>query len=187
MTKRLLRSWTDQIGVLLTMLLALALGTGALGCGYGLVGRTSSLPEDIRAIYIQPLVNATSRSQIDQIYTRAISDEFVTRRRFTVVGSRSEADAQLVGTIKGFNVRPVAFNSDGRADEYQIQVYAQISFERVNSAETEVLWSRDDYLFRESYDVSEGGGNFTALEDVAIAEIAGKFAQTLVIEVLEGF
>jgi len=168
-------------------LFALCLASSAWGCGYALVGRSSSLPEDIQKIYIQPLANRTSRSQVDQIYTRAISNEFVTRRRFTVVGNRTEADAQLVGTIKAFNVRPIAFNSDGRADEYQIQVFAQVSFERVNSVDNEVIWSRDDYLFRENYEVAEGAGTFAALEDVAIEDVADKFAETLVIEVLEGF
>jgi hypothetical protein len=52
------------------------------GCGYGLVGRTSSLPPDIEEIYIQPLSNRTLREQIDQEFTRAITNEFLRRPRF---------------------------------------------------------------------------------------------------------
>jgi len=177
------KSWGNLAGAIV----ALAFALTSMGCGYALVGRSSSLPEDIQNIYIQPLANKTARSQVDLIYTQALTNEFVTRRRFTVVGSQSEADAQLVGTIRAFNVRPVTFNSDGRADEYQILIYAQVSFERVNSAENEIIWSRDNYLFRENYEVAEGAGTFTALEDAAIEEVADKFAETLVIEVLEGF
>ena len=65
------------------------------GCGYALVGRTSTLPEDVRKIYVEALKNTTRRSQLEQILARAIADEFVTRRRFEVVSNRREADGNV--------------------------------------------------------------------------------------------
>ncbi len=79
--------------------LLLALSALLSGCGYGLVGRTSSLPEDIEDVYVQPLGNLTTRSQVDLLLTQAIGDEFVKRRRFNLISDRRGADAVLTGVV----------------------------------------------------------------------------------------
>lgn len=165
---------------LLTLVLVTALG----GCGYGLVGRTSSLPPDIVNIYIAPLANRTLRQQVDQILTLAISDEFLRRPRFTVVNNALEADAVLKGTVTGFRVRPVLFGADeGRASEYEIQVTAAMDFRRTDN--DEILWQQPYYSFLEQYRFDET--QLLNLEDVALVEVADDFAQTIVIDILEGF
>ena len=94
------------------------------GCGYALVGRTSTLPEDVRNIYVEALKNTTRRSQLEQVLARAIADEFVTRRRFEVVSDRSQADGVLSGTVTSFSIRPVVFDENARATEYEIVIGA---------------------------------------------------------------
>lgn len=166
-------------------LIPTALVATLAGCGYGLVGRTSSLPPDIESIYIEPLGNRTLREQIDQEFTRAITDEFIRRHRYKVVNSLAEADAVLVGEVTNFAVRPVAFSSDiGRGSEYEIQVMASMEFRRTDRPE--ILWKQPYYQFRENYtfDTSDA---FTNREDQAVIEVADEFAQTLVIDILEGF
>ena len=156
-----------------------------VGCGYGLVGRTSSLPPDIEAIFIEPLTNRTLRQQVDQELTRAINDEFVRRRRFEVVNSELEADAVLRGEVTSFRVRPVVFGTtEGRANEYEISIMAKMEFRRTDS--DEVLWSQPFYQFRENYEF-EDDANFFDREDAAVLVVSDKFAQTLIIDVLEGF
>jgi hypothetical protein len=160
------------------------LGT-AVGCGYGLVGRTSSLPPDIETIFIEPLVNRTSRELIDQEFTRAISEEFLRRPRYEVVNSPNEADAVLTGQITSFNVRPVLFGgAEGRATEYEIQVLAAMEFKRADTFE--VLWNQPYYQFRQNY-TFDLDATFINREDQAVLEVADEFAQTLVIDLLEGF
>lgn len=169
------------IAVLTSTLLAGALG----GCGYGLVGRTSNLPADIEEIYIEPLGNRTLREQIDQELTRAITDEFIRRQRYRVVNSLEEADAVLVGEVTSFAVRPVAFGAEeGRGSEYEIQVMASMELRRTDTPE--ILWKQPYYQFRENYtfDTSDA---FVNREDQAVIEVADEFAQTLVIDILEGF
>lgn len=165
-------------------LLTLVVVTAVTGCGYGLVGRTSSLPPDVINIYIAPLGNSTLRQQIDQILTQAISDEFLRRPRFTLVNSALEADAALRGTVKTFRVRPVLFGADeGRASEYEIQLTAAMDFRRTDN--DEVLWEQPYYLFTEQYEFDET--QLLNLEDTALFEVAEDFAQTIVIDILEGF
>ena len=55
----------------------------------------------------------------------------------------------------------------------------------------EIIWAQNQYLFRENYEFIEEVGNTGAVlfnpEDSTITEVAQKFAQTLVIDLLEGF
>ncbi len=155
------------------------------GCGYGLVGRTSSLPEDISNIHVSPLVNRTTRSQVDQLLTQAIATEFVKRRRFELVSGRGEADAVLSGAVTSYNERPVTFGSDGRATEFEIQITADVEFGRPGADEP--IWSRQGYLFRELYEVELSAAGYFDRDDRAIEEVAEKFAETLIIDLLEGF
>lgn len=167
-------------------LAALLIPAALSGCGYALVGRTSTLPEDVRNIYVEALENATRRSQLEQVLARAIADEFVVRRRFEVVSDRSQADGILSGKVTSFTVRPVTFAGGGRATEYEIVIGAQMAFVRADSSE-EVLWKQDRYYFRELYEANVSEADFFSRQDVAIEEVAVKFAQTLVIDLLEGF
>jgi outer membrane lipopolysaccharide assembly protein LptE/RlpB len=172
------RAWLGRAA----LVVALALATG---CGYGLVGRTSSLPEDIQEVFVQPLANRTNRTQVDQLLTLAISDEFVKRRRFKLVNSRSDADAVLSGVVTGFGERAVAFGGEGRGTEYEIQITADMEFRRPGAEEP--IWVRRNYRFRESYEIDVSAADYFDRADLAIQEVAEKFAETLIIDLLEGF
>lgn len=171
-------------GILTLILLALAVCLG--GCGYALVGRGSTVPADIKAVYLRPLENRTQRSQVEQALTRAIAEELVTRQRFAVVGNEAEANAEILGTVTGFGVTPVTFDEGGRATEYEISVTAQITFKRVGET-GEVLWKSDRYTFRENYPVETSSAEYFDREDQAIELASERFAETLVTNLLEGF
>lgn len=165
----------------LTLVFSLSLG----GCGYALVGRGSNIPADIREVYIRPLENRTPRSQVEQFLTRAIADEMVTRQRFAVVAGTEGADAELSGAVVFFGATPVTFDPGGRATEYEIAITAQITFKRMGS--DEVLWSNDNYTFRQTYPIEATGAEYVDREDEAIEEAAERFAETMVSDLLEGF
>lgn len=159
------------------------------GCGYNLVGRASNLPEDIQKVGIEPLVNATSRPQVEQILTNAITDEMITRRRFTLVNDSAEADAVLRGTVLSFNVRPLSFDREGLANNFEVTITADMRFQRpptLEDEEGEIVWSNSRYIFRQDYPVEEGGVFFDR-ENLAIEETAIRFAETMVTDLLEGF
>lgn len=179
MRTRRLRAFDLALAVLAAAVLGLA------GCGYGLVGRGSNLPADIRAVYIKPLENRTPRTQVEQFLTRAIADEMVTRKRFAVVGSEGEANAELSGAVVAFGATPVTFDASGRATEYEIAITAQMSFKRVGS--DQVIWSNDAYTFRESYPVEVSSTEYFDREDQAIERASERFAETMVSDLLEGF
>lgn len=176
----------------LVLLGSLALGLLLTGCGYALVGRATNVPTDIRTLYVEPLENRTARSQVEQILTRAIIDELVTRRQYEIVSERAKADAEIRGAVTNFNTTPVGFNAEGRANQYELTIIAQVIFQRIDLAappeqEPVVIWRNDGYQFREAYDVDESAADYFDREDASIEELSERFAETMVSDLLEGF
>ncbi|MCP3957714.1 MAG: hypothetical protein GY719_07650 [bacterium] len=181
---RALANRCGKLSILAVAALALA------GCGYNLVGRASNIPEDVRKVYIETLENETTRLQVEQILTGAITDELVTRRRFEVSNDIGDADAILRGKVVSFTVRPLTFDADGLADNFEISITADMRFERqpaLGEDEGEVLWSNARYLFREDYPLEEADATYFDRENVAIRKTSIRFANTMVTDLLEGF
>ncbi len=172
------------------LLASLAAAALLAGCGYTLVGQASTIPDDVRRIFIEPMTNETQRAQVEQILTQAVSDEMVTRRRnFTVTSSRGDADAILGGKVVSFQVRALTFDTDGLANNFEITITADIRFERPpkpGQDEGEVIWSNSHYYFREDYPLEDDAAYFDR-ENLAIEETAVRFAETMVTDLLEGF
>lgn len=173
------------MSTLMRWLCLLAAATLAVGCGYALVGRASNLPSHVKSVHLSTLENQTRRSQVDQILTRALSEELVTRRRFEIVDSEEAADAVLDGAILRFDLTPINFDAEGRATEYQITINVRVRF--FDRAEEAVLWSNDRYVYKESYPVDTSSADYFDQEQQAIEEAAEQFARNMVIDLLEGF
>jgi outer membrane lipopolysaccharide assembly protein LptE/RlpB len=156
------------------------------GCGYGLVGRTNFLDPSIRTIEVPAFVNRTTRVELEQRVTQAVAEEFVSRGRLRLVSSAGQADAILRGSIDTFNIFPIAFDQ-GRATRYQISITANIEL-LDHRNEDKVLWKNDQYRFTENYEVNlESSTDAFDQETRAIQEIAVRFAEGLVTNLLEGF
>ncbi|HEV7239810.1 MAG TPA: LptE family protein [Thermoanaerobaculia bacterium] len=155
------------------------------GCGYGLVGRSNFLDPTIRSIEVPAFVNRTTRVELEQRVTQAVAEEFVSRGRLTLVTNTSQADAILRGSIDTFNIFPIAFEQ-GRATRYQISITAKIEL-LDHRKEDAVLWKNDQYRFTENYEVNLASTDAFDQETRAIQEIAVRFAEGLVTNLLEGF
>ena len=161
------------------------------GCGYALVGKASNIPDDVQLVFLQPFENRTARAEVEQFLTQAIADELVTRRRFDLVSTEAESDATIRGAVTSFRVAPITFTNDGRAQEYELAIVADVSFRRSvkvpGGEEGEVIWANDRYQFKESYEVESADSDFFDRENIAIEESAERFADTMVTDLLEGF
>ena len=164
------------------LLSALALS----GCGYALVGKGNSLPPTIHTIDIPAFANKTTRVELEQRVTQSVADEFVSRGRLKLVTNPAEADAILRGSIDSFGIFPVAFNTQGRATQYQISITANIELVDHRN-EDKVIWKNDQYRFTENYQISLTAADAFDQETRAIREIAVRFAESLVTNILEGF
>jgi len=158
----------------------------AIGCGYGLVGSANSLDPRIRTISVPAFVNKTTRVELEQRVTQSVADEFVSRGRLRLVTVPSDADAILRGSIDSFGIFPIAFNQQGRATQYQISITAKIEL-LDHRNEDKVLWKNDQYRFTENYQIDINSTDAFDQETRAISEIAVRFAESLVTNLLEGF
>ena len=173
----------SQIAVRSMLMLLLLLG----GCGYGLVGTGGNfLSPSVKTIEVPAFVNKTTRVELEQRVTQAVADEFVSRGRLKLVTAPADADVILRGSIDTFGIFPVATNAQARATQYQISITAHIEL-LDHRNEDKVLWKNDQYRFVENYDVDVATGDTFDQETRAIREIAVRFAQSLVSNLLEGF
>jgi hypothetical protein len=163
----------------------LALAPWAVGCGYALVGKSSSLPENIRVVQFTTLENLTQRVQLEQRFSGEIARELASRGRFKVQAEAAGADASLTGAVLAFNLFPVAFDPQGRATDYQVQVTARIALRTLPDGKA--LWENPAYTFRDNYSYAATAASYVDLENDAIDRVAGRFAQALVTSMLEGF
>jgi outer membrane lipopolysaccharide assembly protein LptE/RlpB len=155
------------------------------GCGYSLVGSGNILDPSIHTLYVPTFVNRTTRVGLEQSVTQSVADEFVSRGRLRIVNDPKQADIILRGSMDTFNLAPVGF-VQGRATQYQVSVTANIEL-LDHRHEDKVLWKNDQYRFVENYQVNLDTTDSFDQESRAITEIAQKFAQSLVANLLEGF
>ena len=155
-------------------------------CGYSLVGRGNMLDPTIHTIEVPAFVNRTTRVELEQRVTQSVADEFVSRGRLRLVKSPSEADAILKGSIDSFGIFPIAFNQQGRATQYQVAITANIEL-LDHRHDDKSIWKNDQYRFTENYQVDLLTADAFDQESRAIQEIAGRFAESLVSNLLEGF
>jgi outer membrane lipopolysaccharide assembly protein LptE/RlpB len=161
--------------------------TAAAGCGYHLVGESSTLPPKLQKLYVAPFVNQTGRAELDQRLTEQVTQEWVRRGRFQLVPSPDQADAVLSGTITAAGSTPVQFDTLGRATEYQLTVTADVQFVDRTGAKPVVLWHEARFSRSVSYPVSVSVATYFDQETQAMDRVALDFARGLVVAILEGF
>jgi outer membrane lipopolysaccharide assembly protein LptE/RlpB len=157
----------------------------ATSCGYALVGNSNFLDPSIRTIEVPSFVNRTTRVELEQRLTQEVAEELVSRGRLQLVTDPKQAHVILRGSIDSFGIYPVAFEQ-GRATQYQISITAKIEL-LDHRNEDKVLWRNDQYRFTENYQVNLATTDAFDQETRAIQEIAVRFAESLVANLLEGF
>ena len=167
-----------------TAFLAMAVA-GVSGCGYTLVGKTSTLPASVRVIHFQTLANMTTRVGVEQRLSREVARELASRGRFSVQAQAAGADSDLTGAVTGFELFAVAFDDAGRAREYQVRITARVSLKTL--PDEKVIWENPSFTFQENYAFSTSAASYVDRENEAVDRVAERFAESLVSSLLEGF
>lgn len=155
------------------------------GCGYRLAGRNQLLPPAVKTIGIPPFTNSTRQPEIAQRITEEVTRTFVSRGGYRTVPGEQGADAVLTGEVTGYDVSPVNVGADGRATRNEVVVTARVELREASSEK--VFFRSDHFVFKQQYDVTRSADAFIDREIVAIDEVAGDFASTVVTSILEGF
>lgn len=155
-------------------------------CGYALVGHSNFLDPKIRTVQVPAFINRTTRVELEQRVTQAVADEMVARGRLKLVTAPADADVILRGSIDSFGLFAIAYNAQGKATQYQVSVTAKIELVD-HKNDDKVLWKNDQYRFTENYQINTQSTDSFDQETRAINDIAIRFAETLVTNILEGF
>jgi len=132
------------------------------------------------------LENRTTRYRIEQRLTEALVRELLARTSYRVVSNPAGADAVLSGEVTGIEASPVLFdNATGRPTALLVTVRLKVQL--VDQASQQVIYRREDFLFREPYEVSADVRSFLEEEGPALERLARDFAAALVSALLEKF
>jgi Lipopolysaccharide-assembly len=109
----------------------------ATGCGYHFAGTGNRLPPEIHTISLGPIQNMTREVGIEKLLLDALEDEVATHGRLEAVSS-GNADAELFGSVREYNSRPVSFSSRDEALQYQISMSVDLELRRRDNGK--LLW-----------------------------------------------
>lgn len=124
---------------LVLLLGVISLQTGCLR--YSFTG--TSIPEGVNTIYI-PFFPDQSNSGFGDLSDRlnqALIERFVNQSRLQLANNESDADAVIDGSIISYSNRPFSIGGDEQANQNQIQISVQGSFQY--QTEEEALWSKN--------------------------------------------
>jgi outer membrane lipopolysaccharide assembly protein LptE/RlpB len=156
------------------------------GCGYHTLGQANRLPPDMQVLAVPVFVNQTQSYALEQVLTRSVVREFVSRTRYrVVVKSDNSADATLKGTILTAQSAPLTYDpQSGRISSAEVTVTMKVT---LVDRSGRVLFENPNYSFRQQYQVSQEVSSFFKEETPALLRMSQDFARTLVGDVLEGF
>src|SRR6266446_2337818 len=109
-----------------------------IGCGYHQAGETSSLPDDVRSISVGTIHNRSREHGLEKTLAFALEREIHERGRFRMDEDPGGGDAVLSGAIRDVTVRPVAFDANDLALQYEMALTVDLTLTRQRDGR--VLW-----------------------------------------------
>ena len=154
------------------------LGAALCGCAGYRLGTT--LPPDIRTIYVPTFVNDSGEPQVEIDATRAAIDELQRDGTLKVRGETS-ADVKLVVRLTNFRLEPLRYdtNQAKTANEYRLRLTGHLVLTRRANGEKVVdRWVSGETTF-------EPGGDLAGAKVAAIPAAAEDLAHDIVESVVE--
>lgn len=165
---------------------ALALCLAGQGCGYHTAGHNTQLPSNLKTIAIPGFLNTSRSYRVEQLFTAAVVQEFLTRTHYSVVHQTDAgADATLSGAILNTISVPATYDSKtGRAASVAVTVYAKVT---LKGRDGKILYDNPSYIFHDQYQLSNDLSTFFEEDTPTLQRMSRDFARTLVSDVLESY
>jgi outer membrane lipopolysaccharide assembly protein LptE/RlpB len=162
--------------------LSLASAAVALaGCGYRPVG-TDALPQGIRTIAIGPIASDVFRPGLQGTLGEFLGQRLRSDGRWRVVPS-TEADAILEATISGYGQEGVAWDQNGVAQRFRVQVSAGF---RLRARQTNQLLLSDGAVGQAYYTAGQGVGPTVTAEEIAARRALRELVDRLASRLIDG-
>ncbi len=152
------------------------------GCGYQLVGRGGATPGNVRSVHIGVFENRTREIDLDEQLVLALEREFYRRGVVAVKEEAGAGEAVVRGAIRRFRSKPVAFDADDEALQYEVELTIDAILERPSDGA--ILWRgsgiqafdtysvRTDTVVPSSSRFQRGRVEFGALDDLTPIQLA---------------
>jgi hypothetical protein len=170
-------------------LLPLALLLAPLACGYHLAGTQVLVPGDIRSVSVGQFQNQSRQEGLEKTLAFALEREFYERGTLPVREDPSQSDGLITGTIRGFKVRPVSFDENDEALQYEAELTLDVTLRR--QVDGKVLWQGSRLHAYEEFSVNPNTvvpsssqfqqgtldfNNLSELTDIQLAETEKRLA-----------
>lgn len=123
------------------------------GCGYHFAGVGNRLPADVRTISLGPIQNTTREIGIEKQLLESLEDEVSSRGRLEVVPV-GQGEVVLSGIVRDYGNRPVAFNAQDEALQYQASVSVDLELRRRDNGK--LLWKTVEQRETQDYSAVPG-------------------------------
>jgi hypothetical protein len=155
------------------------------GCGgYHFASEYNNLPGEITSISIPFFQNETYEANIESYFTRALINEFIKNKKFTIISHG--ADATFYGIVKDFRTTTIAYSEQDKVLEYRAYVTLDLTLKNTNTSE--IIWRKPSLTSDEEYKVSSEDIALTeANKKVAFQKIANELAEQIYEELVLGF
>jgi hypothetical protein len=142
-------SWCDPRRRARVACLALAV---LPACGYTLAGQQTRVAGDIRSVAVGNFDNQSRQIGLDKVLAFAVEREFYQQGSLPVHEQPAEGEGVISGTIREFKTRPVAFDADDDALQYEAKLVLDVVLTR--QSDGAVLWKGSRMQAIEDYSVS---------------------------------
>jgi len=153
-------------------------------CGYHFPGNGSSLPGQVRSLYIELFTNRTAEPFLENRITSSVIDRFARRSPGQVVDDRSGAEAILSGMVTEYRTESISYDSNDMITEYRSTMSISVTLRQ--TSDDHVLW-KGNLAWSEEYPASRDKAVQEDNEAAAIDVIAERLAQELYSRITENF
>lgn len=117
---------------------ALAVLVALPACGYTFTGANTQVPGEIRSVAVGSFENRSREEGLDKTLAFAVEREFYERGTLRVRETPADGEGVISGTIREFKTRPVSFDADDDALQYEARLVLDVVLTR--QSDGTVLW-----------------------------------------------
>lgn len=151
------------------------------GCGYRPLG-TEALPANVRSVAIGPVANATFRAGLQGLLGESLHQRFLADGRLRVRPS-PEADAVIETVITGYVNEGVAWDQNGVARRFRVQVTAGLT---LRDRRTYRILISEGMAGEAYYTAGAGVGTTLAAEEDGARRAVRDLADRVATRIIEG-
>ena len=144
-----------------------------LGCGYGLEGRKSGLPDDIRLLAIPHAENSSTKMRLGGLVTDEVRRQFTTSKIMRLVETE-KADAVLQLKIRSVKVAGATLSNINRTSSRRITITLDSFLRRQDTGA--LLWRGVGFVSFETFVVEADHVLTEQNEELALAKIVRELA-----------